>query len=113
MDSGRKVMVIGLDGATFDLIKPWVNEGKLPNLKKLIGEGTYGNLRSTIPSATIPAWPSFFTGCNPGKHGFYDFFKEGKNSYQNDAFLQYFAALLYENTGETNDATVAFRSAYH
>jgi len=38
--------------------------------------------------------------------------KEGKNSYQNDAFLQYFTALLYENAGETNDATVAFRSAY-
>lgn len=81
MDSKRRVMVIGLDGATFDLIKPWVEEGKLPNFKKLLLEGCHGVLESTTPSATIPAWPSFFTGCNPGKHGFYDFFKERSNSY--------------------------------
>ena len=75
-------MVIGLDGATFDIISPWAEEGKLPTLKKLMGEGIHGNLRSTIPCATIPAWPSFATGCNPGKHGFYDFFKEKDNSYE-------------------------------
>ncbi|MCK4454425.1 alkaline phosphatase family protein, partial [Candidatus Parcubacteria bacterium] len=69
MKSSKKVMVIGLDGATFDLIKPWAEEG------------VHGNLKSTIPYATIPAWPSFATGCNPGKHGFYDFFKEKGNSY--------------------------------
>ena len=38
--------------------------------------------------------------------------KEGKNSYQNDAFLQYVTAMLYENAGETNDATVSYRNAY-
>ena len=82
MKSSKKVMVIGLDGATFDLIKPWAEEGKLPTFKKLMDEGIHGNLKSTIPYATIPAWPSFATGCNPGKHSFYDFFKEKDNGYE-------------------------------
>ncbi|HEC93251.1 MAG TPA: phosphodiesterase, partial [Candidatus Atribacteria bacterium] len=75
MKKCKRVIVIGLDGATFDLIKPWAEEGKLPTFKKLIGEGAWGNLKSTVPNATIPAWPSFSTGCNPGKHGFFDFFR--------------------------------------
>lgn len=53
--SKRKVIVIGLDGATFDLIKPWAAEGKLPTLRKLMAEGVHGTLTSTIPFATIPA----------------------------------------------------------
>lgn len=81
MKSSEKVMVIGLDGATFDLIKPWAEAGRLPTFKKLLEEGVHGNRKSTIPYATIPAWPSSATGCNPGKHGFYDFFKEKGNSY--------------------------------
>ncbi len=78
----KKVVVIGLDGATYDLILPWVAEGLLPTFKYLLENGTYGYLKSTIPFATIPAWPTFSTGCNPGKHGFYDSFIQKKNSYE-------------------------------
>jgi len=78
----RKVFVVGLDGATLDLIKPWASEGHLPTFRKMLEEGVHGPLLSTVPFATIPAWPSFATGVNPGKHGFYDFFKEKKNSYE-------------------------------
>jgi len=46
-----KVFVIGLDGVTFDLIKPWADEGMLPNLTKIVREGTYGELKSTIHSS--------------------------------------------------------------
>ncbi|MFX0206751.1 MAG: alkaline phosphatase family protein [Candidatus Hodarchaeota archaeon] len=68
-----KVMIISLDSATFDLIEPWVKEGKLPTFKKLMEEGTYGDLTSTLPPYTCPAWPSFMTGKNPGKCGVFDF----------------------------------------
>jgi predicted AlkP superfamily phosphohydrolase/phosphomutase len=68
-----KVLVIGLDGATWDLLKCWIEEGRLPTLKKLIEEGVHGVLKSTIPPLTGPAWVSFATGKNPGKHGCYDF----------------------------------------
>lgn len=65
----KKVIIIGLDGATLDLIKSGVEEGKLPTFRKLMTEGVYGILRSTTPAITLPAVPSFMTGKNPGKHG--------------------------------------------
>lgn len=68
-----KVLIIGLDGATWDLIKPWANEGKLPTFKKLMENGAWGYLESTIPPWTIPAWESISTGKNPKKLGFATF----------------------------------------
>ncbi len=52
-----KLLIIGLDGATFDLIKPWAAEGKLPTLAKLMHDGVTGDLESTLPPVTSPAWP--------------------------------------------------------
>jgi len=77
----RKVFLIGLDGATFDLIKPWVKEGSLPNFARIMEQGTYGNLMSVIPPLTTPAWASFITGKNPGKHGIFDFAERIDGSY--------------------------------
>lgn len=71
--SNKKLMVIGLDGATWDLMRPFAEKGILPTFKKLMENGVYGNLESTIPPITIPAWISFATGKNPGKIGCYDF----------------------------------------
>lgn len=68
-----KLLIIGFDGATFDLIHPWVEEGYLPNLGALMQGGVHGDLLSTLPPVTSPAWPTFMTGCNPGKHGVFDF----------------------------------------
>ncbi len=83
-DDGRttdRVFVVGLDGASFDLIEPWVTEGKLPTLARLMAEGTHGVLRSVIPPVTIPAWASFLTGKTPGKHGLFSFLTRKPNSY--------------------------------
>lgn len=74
-------MVVGLDGATLDLIKPWASEGKLPHLAKVMANGTFGKLRSTIHPLTAPAWTSFMTGKNPGKHGVFDFISLLPDSY--------------------------------
>lgn len=71
--SHYKTLIIGLDGATFDLMLPWIEEGRLPHLRKLIREGAYSRLRSTTPPITPCAWSSFMTGKNPGKHGLFDF----------------------------------------
>lgn len=67
------VLIIGIDGATFDLIKPWVEEGTLPTFKRLLDEGVHGDLESVIPPITPPAWTTFMTGMNPGKHGLFNF----------------------------------------
>jgi len=81
MTEGYRVWVIGLDGATFDLIKPWVSAGLLPTFKRLMGEGSWGEVRSTIPPITGPAWSSFMTGTNPGKHGVFDWTYRRPGSY--------------------------------
>ncbi len=78
----NKVLVIGLDGATFDLLKPWMAEGRMPNLKKLMDGGARGELESTFPPLTAAAWVSFATGVNPGKHGLFDFVFPRNGSYE-------------------------------
>lgn len=72
-DLSPKVLVIGLDGATFDLMLPWVEEGYLPHLADLLRTGAHSRLESTTPPITPCAWSSFMTGKNPGKHGLFDF----------------------------------------
>ncbi len=69
----RPVVIIGLDGATFDLIEPWAEAGHLPHLARLMSEGAWGRLRSTEPPHSAPAWATFSTGTNPGRHGVYFF----------------------------------------
>ena len=68
-----QVLVVGLDGATFDLMLPWIDQGRLPNLGRVLRSGARSRLESTIPPITPCAWSSFMTGKNPGKHGLFDF----------------------------------------
>jgi predicted AlkP superfamily phosphohydrolase/phosphomutase len=77
-----KVLMLGLDGATFDVIIPWVQSGKLPHFARLFSQGISGRLHSTIPPMSPPAWNSFMTGTNPGKHGIYDFTGRKPHSYE-------------------------------
>jgi predicted AlkP superfamily phosphohydrolase/phosphomutase len=51
----KPVVIIGLDGATFDLIEPWSQAGHLPNLARLMSEGAWGRLQSTEPPHSAPA----------------------------------------------------------
>lgn len=82
MDKKTKVLIIGLDGATLDLIKPWAENGLLPNLANIMKNGDYGKLLSVEPVVSAPAWVTFMTGTNPGKHGIYDFVYREDNSYR-------------------------------
>jgi predicted AlkP superfamily phosphohydrolase/phosphomutase len=78
---GSPLLVVGLDGATFDLIEPLVAAGRLPVLAELMKRGAWGALRSTLPAATFPAWTSLVTGVNPGRHGLLDFTTREPGSY--------------------------------
>ena len=69
----HKVVIFGIDGGAFKLVEQWQDE--LPTLKKFMQNGVYGELESTVPPVTCPAWPSMFTGKNPGKLGMYEFIK--------------------------------------
>jgi predicted AlkP superfamily phosphohydrolase/phosphomutase len=68
-----RVVVIGLDGATWDLLQPWIDRGDLPTLARLQQEGAWGQMLSTVPYLSPPAWTTAVTGVNPGKHAIFDF----------------------------------------
>jgi predicted AlkP superfamily phosphohydrolase/phosphomutase len=77
-----RVMLIGMDGATFQYMDPWLESGHLPHLARLIARGTRGVLRSTFLPVTALAWPSMLTGKNPGKHGIFDFTARRSGTYE-------------------------------
>ncbi|MGH8095355.1 MAG: alkaline phosphatase family protein [Chthoniobacterales bacterium] len=81
MKTVPKVVVIGLDAATWTLIRPWMAEGSMPNLAKLMKAGVSGTLESILPPITPPAWTSFMTGKNPGKHGIFHFVETEHGGY--------------------------------
>src|SRR5215211_5021338 len=96
MKNVPKVVVIGLDAATWTVIRPLMAEGKMPNLAKLMKSGVSGGLESVLPPITPPAWTSFMTGKNPGKHGIYNFIKAERSSY----------AMTYANATSRRSPTV-------
>jgi predicted AlkP superfamily phosphohydrolase/phosphomutase len=77
-----KILIIGLDAATMDVIKPWVEAGLLPELARLMEGGVCSTLLSTPNMHSASAWTSILTGLNPGRHGLYVFsdrdFKTGQ-----------------------------------
>ena len=76
----KKVLFIGLDGSTFDILDPLMKSGIMPRLKRFNEEGVRGLLETTIPPITPTAWVSWMTGKNPGKHGVFEFLLRRKGS---------------------------------
>lgn len=76
-----KVFVIGLDCAEPSLVfDRWCDH--LPNLRRLMEGGTYGELTSTVPAITVPAWASMLSSRDPGQLGFYGFRNRADYSYE-------------------------------
>jgi len=74
-----KVVIVGLDAATWNVLIPLIRNKKLPNLDFLLKMGSFGTLESTVPPVTGCAWLSMATGLNPGKTGVIDFLKKDNN----------------------------------
>jgi len=68
-----RVAILGLDGIPFDFIISLARTGHMPNIRKVLNNGVYGILWSTVPSISPVAWASMATGLNPGKHGIFGF----------------------------------------
>lgn len=81
-DKKKKLLIIGLDCATpqlvFDQFLP-----DLPNISRLMNEGLYAELKSTIPPITCPAWMCMMSGKDPGTLGIYGFRNRKDHSYDN------------------------------
>lgn len=110
----KRVFVLGLDGATWDLMDPWIADGKLPNLGRLVQNGASGPLRSTIHPVTTPAWTSFLTGQQQGRHGIYDHVRRRTGSYKielTNAFMLT-APLIFDHLGRHNMRSISVNVPY-
>lgn len=98
MNAPRRVLLLGLDGATFDLLEPLWAEGRCPHLARL-AEGVCGPLRSVTPPLSFPAWSTFLTGNDPGRHGLFGFTAPERDSYR----------LRFINAGDRRGASFLMR----
>lgn len=78
----NKVLIIGWDCAAPELVFDAFRDD-MPNTRRLMAEGIYGNLESTIPPITVPAWMCMMTGRDPGELGIYGFRNRKDYSYGN------------------------------
>ena len=104
-----KVFVLGMDGATWDLLGPLASSGDLPNLARLMGRGASGTLRSIFPPLSPVAWTGIMTGKNSGKHGIFEFLEYShdplKGRVNSSRAIQ--SELVWEIAGRHGKATVA------
>ncbi len=80
--SGKKVIILGIDGMDPNLLKKYVDEGIMPNFQRLISEGDFKPLQTTQPPQSPVAWSTFITGMDPGGHGIYDFIHRDLSAFQ-------------------------------
>jgi predicted AlkP superfamily phosphohydrolase/phosphomutase len=104
-----KVFVLGLDGATWDVLRPLVRDGLMPNLARFMAEGTSGTLRSVFPPLSPVAWTGVMTGKNSGKHGVFEFLEYHHNPFKGrvNSSRAIQADLVWEVAGRQGKATVA------
>jgi len=76
-----KIVLIGLDGADWSVIRPLIDEGRLPVLASLVEGGTSGDLQSLEPTISPALWTTVVTGVRPGRHGIRDFVYKEPGSY--------------------------------
>jgi len=74
-ENTNRVLIIGLDGAEWSVLEPWLRDGTCPHLASLRQKGVSGNLVSSVPPLSAPAWSNLMTGKRPGKHGVFHFIK--------------------------------------
>jgi predicted AlkP superfamily phosphohydrolase/phosphomutase len=77
----HRLIVFGVDGGTLEIVRPLAAQGLLPNFARLMEQGVVGELDSTFPPMTFPAFTTFMTGKNPGGHGVFDFFERVPGRY--------------------------------
>jgi Type I phosphodiesterase / nucleotide pyrophosphatase len=73
-DTGLKVVLVGLDGADWQVLRPMIDRGELPAFQRLLREGAGGALATLPDSNSAVIWASLYTGATPERHGILDFY---------------------------------------
>jgi predicted AlkP superfamily phosphohydrolase/phosphomutase len=104
-----KLMVLGLDGATWDVLEPLAADGHLPSLARLRDQGASGNLNSVFPPLSPVAWTAVMTGKNSGKHGIFEFLEYGHDplNARVNSSRSIQADLIWDIAARTGKKTVA------
>ncbi len=77
----KRVVMIGLDGVPFSLLKNLIERGVCPNIKNLCQKGNFMQMDASLPEISSVSWASFMTGTNPARHGIFGFTELKPNSY--------------------------------
>lgn len=80
----QKLVILGFDGMDPDLVREWIDQGRLPTFRTLAAEGGLYPLATTHSPESPTAWASFATGVNAGKHNIYDFLVRDTTTYLPD-----------------------------
>ncbi|MGC8640871.1 MAG: alkaline phosphatase family protein [Isosphaeraceae bacterium] len=104
-----KLLVLGLDGATWDMLDPLIAEGVMPNLARLRERGASGTLDSIFPPLSPVAWTGVMTGKNSGKHGIFEFLDNGRDPLKTrvNSSRSIRAELIWEIAARRGKKTVA------
>ena len=78
-DPGSKVLVLGLDGADWEILNPLLAAGRMPNLKRLVDTGVSAKLLTISPMLSPVIWTTIATGVEPSRHGILDFLVRDAN----------------------------------
>jgi len=88
---GKRLVVLGFDGMDPRALQRMMDQGRMPNFKRLIEKGGLWNLGTSIPPQSPVAWSNFITGCDPGEHGIFDFIHRDPEQ-QTDPTSPFFSA---------------------
>lgn len=77
-----KTVIIGTDGVPLGMIKDFTETGVMPNTARVIEQGLFRQMHSSIPEVSSVAWSSMITGANPAEHGIFGFMELQPNSYR-------------------------------
>src|SRR5262245_9718489 len=104
-----KVFVLGLDGATWDVLEPLIQDGLMPNLARRREQGSSGSLHSVFPPLSPVAWTGVMTGKNSGRHGIFEFLEHRHDPLRGrvNSSRAIESKLLWEIAGQYGKTTVA------
>ena len=88
----RRLVIVGFDGLTSDILIPMIEEGSLPHFSRMLNTGSSGNLTSSIPQLAPTAWTTATTGVNPGKHGIFSYCKGLVPVGENEFLVSYYSS---------------------
>lgn len=97
----KKLLIIGLDGVPYEMIRRFTDNSLMPNLKKILASGNMVNMAVSLPEISSVSWSSFMTGTDPGNHGIFGFtdLVKGKYDYYFPSFSDLKRPAFFDELG--------------